>query len=81
MNEQDELGHDLWDFAHLARKLCEAWEDPSLRPQIETEREPIMDAIGKLATLLARAENAEFQQVMLWRQLLKSAKMATGVVP
>ena len=71
----------IYHLDQAAKTLLEAWLEPDLKNEVESNRDLIISTIARLGEPLLKEEHDQFRRVILFRQLLKSAKMATGIVP
>src|SRR3954470_23824488 len=75
MTEYD-LDMDIWDLSQTARNIAEAWNDPTLRKQLEAERDSILSDIDLIRRTIVADEQAEVRR--LQAELLALIKRRTA---
>lgn len=82
MTEYD-LDMDIWDLSQAARNIAEAWNDPTLRKQLEAERDSILSDIDLIRRTIVADEQAEVRRLQAERLALikrRTAREADNVV-
>lgn len=82
MTEYD-LDMDIWDLSQTARNIAEAWNDPTLRKQLEAERDSILSDIDLIRRTIVADEQAEVRRLQAERLALikrRTAREADNVV-
>jgi hypothetical protein len=75
MTEHD-LDMDIWDLSQTARNIAEAWNDPTLRKQLEAERDSILSDIDLIRRTIVADEQAEVRRLQAERLALIKRRTA-----
>jgi hypothetical protein len=75
MTEYD-LDMDIWDLSQTARNIAEAWNDPTLRKQLEAERDSILSDIDLIRRTIVADEQAEVRRLQAERLALIKRRTA-----